>query len=610
MKKSESFMKPLLSGDMETSDGPPVQSHSHSPQSQSQSPQHGGSGSPGQGVSGVTRNRQTPGESSPSRNTNTTPTASHPASPYASGKRDDISYQAAIDAFKQERAATSLPRPFSTPDLQAAEVTASQYYGMGAFRREYVQRTAWGAFIEGLKVIGNPNLRMDITGLPEDEDDDIGSNASQFQHDGTKYTKLRREGSGTKEEKTGSTPAQTVATIFKSFIGPGILFLPKGFANAGIAFAIPGMVLCGLLATICMLKLVSSKVTLEMKTGKAVNGYGDIGLKTNGKLGQTLVNGSIFMSQFGFCGAYYIFVAKNLHNVLLFASDCAVNVDKQYLILAMLPIVIPLCWIRKLGKLAATNILADLFILFGLLYIYVYDVLQVSPERWQTVKYFNSEHFGVFIGTAVYTFEGIALVLPIQEAMEDKRQLPSILSWSMLGITALLTSFAALGYCAFGDSIESPVTLNLRTDYTIVYFVQVLYCMAVIFTYPLMKFPAFRILETEFPALVFHSKLPVRRWKKNIFRATVCMLCATVSILGLDQLDNFVSIIGSLCCVPLAFVYPALFHLKAHPTQSTAQRLGNYGLIAFGGVAMVFSAVMAVYSWVNAEPEIEKPCIA
>jgi solute carrier family 36 (proton-coupled amino acid transporter) len=103
-----------------------------------------------------------------------------------------------------------------------------------------------------------------------------------------------------------------------------------------------------------------------------------------------------------------IFVAKNLYTFSKNALN--MDIDVAWFIVGQACLFIPMSMIRKIGRLSFTALIADAFILFGLGYLYYYDILKLSRDSLADIKFFNSKDFALFIGTAVFTFEGIGLV--------------------------------------------------------------------------------------------------------------------------------------------------------------------------------------------------------
>jgi proton-coupled amino acid transporter len=66
--------------------------------------------------------------------------------------------------------------------------------------------------------------------------------------------------------------------------------------------------------------------------------------------------------------------------------------------------------IRRISRLSFTALIADAFIMFGLLYLYYFDISKLAKDGISDVTAFNPKDFALFIGTAVFTFEGIGLV--------------------------------------------------------------------------------------------------------------------------------------------------------------------------------------------------------
>lgn len=117
----------------------------------------------------------------------------------------------------------------------------------------------------------------------------------------------------------GSSVQKTVFTILKSFVGSGILFLPKGFENGGMLFSIVVLGISAFFSIVCMLRLTDCTNAIRHVRGVS---YGMIGKKAFGKGGKIAVNVSLVLSQLGFCCSYLIFIEKNLRDVIMHFTDC------------------------------------------------------------------------------------------------------------------------------------------------------------------------------------------------------------------------------------------------------------------------------------------------
>ena len=106
-------------------------------------------------------------------------------------------------------------------------------------------------------------------------------------------------------------------------------------------------------------------------------------------------------------------------------------------------IFLPLALVRDIAKLSTTALVADAFILAGLLYIFSSEVsLLLERGIAEGVILWNERDFPLFIGTAVFSFEGIGLVIPITDAMKEPRKFPMVLTGVMIFLLGRFRSSA------------------------------------------------------------------------------------------------------------------------------------------------------------------------
>lgn len=493
-------------------------------------------------------------------------------------------YRWAEDAESDNRFARSksfsISRP--TPETQTEDIQTILI--PGGFRRDYLRRTAGsphrgstqgsnhgGApaqpqlpttnFLEFLTMYGHfagEELEEDDEVLGPDEYFSSGNwdDPDEGRESGEDAALLQGDNAGRKKRKHKQrAPAGTNTTtgavllLLKSFVGTGILFLPRAFLNGGLLFS--SLVLLGVsvLSYYAFILLVNTRMKIE-------GSFGDIGGILYGKHMRRIILGSIVLSQLGFVSAYIVFVSQNLQAFVLAVSKCKSFIDIKIMVLVQLVIFLPLSLIRDISKLGFTALIADVFILLGLLYIYYYDaVTLIGNGGISDVVSFNPSTWSMFIGTAIFTYEGVGLIIPIQESMKQPQRFPGVLAGVMVIITLIFLSAGALSYAAYGSSTKTVILLNLPQDDKFVNVVQLLYSLAILLSTPLQLFPAIRIMENEL--FTRSGKYnPYIKWQKNGFRFFLVFVCAIVAWLGADDLDKFVSLVGSFACVPLIYVYP------------------------------------------------------
>jgi solute carrier family 36 (proton-coupled amino acid transporter) len=386
---------------------------------------------------------------------------------------------------------------------------------------------------------------------------------------------------------TAST-TKTFFTLLKAFIGTGIMFLPKAFSNGGLAFSSITMVV---VSTVTM---ISFHLLLKCKQQHS-GGYGEIGEAIAGRRLRNLIMGSITFSQLGFVCAGIVFVAENIE-----AFGAAVTkgdtspVSSVAIILFQLAVLIPLSWIRNISKLGPAALLADVFIMIGVTYIYYYDIGSLASNGiHKTVVMFNPDKYTMMIGSAIFTFEGIGLILPIQSSMAKPEKFEPLLGLIMLIITIIFTSVGALCYATFGNGTYIEIINNYPRDSRFVQAMQFLYSLAILVGNPVQLFPALRIIEGGLFGRHSGKKSLATKWTKNGFRTLMVLICGGISILGAGNLDRFVALIGSFACVPLVYIYPPYLHYRGVATSKYA-KIGDVILMILGVVCMVYTTVVTI----------------
>jgi proton-coupled amino acid transporter len=175
----------------------------------------------------------------------------------------------------------------------------------------------------------------------------------------------------------GGDLVSAVLGIIKGMVGPAILYLPHGFANAGYVCAIPILIFSTVLflcSSACLLdswKLESQKAIAQSleagrkRSKRTILSYPELAYRALGPTGETIVKVGIAAMQSGVCLTYLIFVPQNLQASTLHLFG--IDIPASYFMIVMLVCQIPMSWVRDIRKLTVTNLVANILILYGLI---------------------------------------------------------------------------------------------------------------------------------------------------------------------------------------------------------------------------------------------------
>lgn len=490
-------------------------------------------------------------------------------------------------------------QPFSHPhrtldDDDESILPADEMLQPQGFRRQFVLQKHGGVAGANLPITRNFVEFLDLYGsfagedLADSDDEAIEDDEEEdAEQAGERRPLLPRRKSSRHVRAGDASTMQTFFTLLKAFIGTGIMFLPKAFKNGGILFSSLTMVV------VAAISMVAFHLLLQCRA-RFGGGYGDIGREIAGPRMRTLILGSITLSQLGFVCTGLVFVADNWFSFLKAVTHGANPLSSTALIVIQALIMVPLSFIRNISKLGPAALLADVFIVIGVGYIWYFDISVLSTQGiHESVKLFNPEAYTLTIGASIFTFEGIGLILPIQSSMKEPEHFERLLGMVMLLITCVFTSVGAMCYATFGSETKIEVIDNFPQDSKFVNAVQFMYALAVLVGNPVQLFPALRIIEGKIFQHRSGKKDLLTKWKKNVFRTMLVALCIAISIGGSANLDRFVALIGSFACVPLVYIYPPYLHYKG-VAGTRKQKLFDIGLMTLGLVGMVYTTAITL----------------
>ncbi|XP_074650093.1 neutral amino acid uniporter 4-like isoform X2 [Tubulanus polymorphus] len=412
-----------------------------------------------------------------------------------------------------------------------------------------------------------PDVSIQTTGSVNYEE--LGGQGDDDEYyDETKSTdETEEEDEEEVEHKT--TNIQTMMHMLKGNIGTGMLAMHNAVMNAGLVVGSVGILVVGFIATHCMHILLNCSRVLARRT-EAQNFDYTMTMYTAFSTGpQPLRRIAVFMrysvnmflniTQIGFCCVYVLFIAEN---VRLFVEHFQPAHDPpvQVYMLALLVFLIPYSFVRNLKHLAPFSTFANLLTVTGLVVIFIYCVQDLPPVADRELVA-SLEKIPLFFGTVVFSFEGISLVLPIENEMknpEDFGGKTGVMNTAMCVVSLLYTACGFYGYMKFGPNCLGSLTLNMPTDFWLYLSVKLMFPIAIFISYGLQFYVPVNIIWPT-----FEQYLRTDRQKligEYCFRVFLVLFTFGLAAV-IPHLELLISLIGAVSSSALALIFPPMLEM-------------------------------------------------
>ncbi|ETN64851.1 amino acid transporter [Anopheles darlingi] len=386
---------------------------------------------------------------------------------------------------------------------------------------------------------------------------------------------------------------ETLMHLFKGNIGTGCYAMGDAFRNGGLLLATTLTLFLGFVCVHCQHVLLNCANLMQQRIREEQRGLSagagmKVALPSDGG-GQPLdfadtvgycfqygparfrrwattmrhtVNVFICVTQLGFCCIYFVFISSNYKQI---GDRYGLELSAHhYMALLLVPIILTSI-ITQLKFLSYCSMIANVFMTFGIGITFYYalkDLPSMADELATRGLIGEAERIPLFFGTAIFAFEGIALVLPLQNEMRrpvDFGRTFGVLNVGMVFIVTLFTVFGFVGYLRWGDEVQGSMTLNLPDNELLAEGVKMMIATGVLLGFALQFFVAIMIL---WPMVESRSAI-ARQYPVScemIFRILLVLMTFLIAKF-VPSLGLFISLIGAFCSTALALIFPPIIEL-------------------------------------------------
>ncbi|EPB70963.1 transmembrane amino acid transporter protein [Ancylostoma ceylanicum] len=229
----------------------------------------------------------------------------------------------------------------------------------------------------------------------------------------------------------------------------------------------------GLVTCICMMKLVKCSQFLTSRQPKVQSlNYAEMAdesfkqsfpcLRNHGHIARRFVNLCLSSLVLGICSIYYIFVVDHTREVLVHLWPQLQISKLSCLIIAIVPFIL-LSFVRSIRLMSYVSMAGNIFMILSI--VIIFSQLLPAPHLTAELPWFTNFR-GVVLatGNVIYSFEGQALVLPLENKMKhptEMRGWTGVLSTGISLVTIVYAACGFFGYITYGKNVKESITLNM-----------------------------------------------------------------------------------------------------------------------------------------------------
>ncbi|CAB3996818.1 proton-coupled amino acid transporter 4 isoform X2 [Paramuricea clavata] len=259
------------------------------------------------------------------------------------------------------------------------------------------------------------------------------------------------------------------------------------------------------------------------------------------------------------------------------------------------PVYISLSFIKNLDRLAWLSFISNILMITGFICIFfhIFETLH-NPAQLPAVA--PARDLPLFFASAIFTYESIGLILPLENEIRNPKRFPPLLNLGMAFVTVLYISMGFFGYLSCTDKCKGSITLNLgETPFSVA--VRAMMSSSIFLTYFIQAYVPFTLIESwvlEYTA-EGHEALKSCGVRAGVVTITA-ILASTV-----PHLEYIIGLFGATTSTTLSITLPPLLHSMSVPKLSKFTLAKNIVIILCGitvnimGTAVLIGKIIQLY---------------
>ncbi|KAI8889383.1 hypothetical protein K501DRAFT_238695 [Backusella circina FSU 941] len=364
------------------------------------------------------------------------------------------------------------------------------------------------------------------------------------------------------DEHANATIASTSINLSNTILGTGMLAMPAALASVGLIPGIMMIMYAGLTSALGLYFLARC----AEKVGGRNTSFASLSKLTWPRLG-VFFDIAIAVKCFGVAVSYLIIIGDLMPQVLLSFFN---NVDELYMdrrfwiTIAMVTIVAPLSFLRRLDSLKYTSIVALVAVVY-LVTIVVYHFISPNFPPAEEIEYFtfSTKVLGK-LPVFIFAFTCHQNIFSVYNELRDnsEKSVLRVIGLSIGSAAFIYELVAVLGYISFGKSVKGNIILEYPQSYFVA-FGRLAIVILVIFSYPLQAHPCRACLDKvlDFDKKEFQSTISK---KKYILITSAIIIISYLIAITVTELDLVLAFVGSTGSTTISFILPGLFYFRMY----------------------------------------------